>query len=471
MRNLLRCRRGAVGFATLIAMVPLIGAVALGGEAATWYVIRQQAQNAADAAAYSGALTLSCTLGACSDAQTVDYRGKEFAAQNGFCNSGDTGYPGNACLPTRPPQSVTITQTTWNGKPAVQATVQQTQPTYLAGVLGLTTVQIGATAVAQVFAITTITQQPPSCASNCGCILQTKSNPAGGTGLSMSNGVSVTLNNCGVKVNATDKTKALSVTGGALLTVTGGALLTSPSLSVNGGVAINNGGKIKIDKDAAKTSCPTPCPYSTGKNVGDDPYAAAGVVMPTSSGGPTTNWTCGGGATCNVSPGVSTSVALGNGSTFNMQPGIYFINNGITIGGGVTVKCPLCTAGAGVTFVINSGTVNIGNGASVTLTAPSTGPTAGIAFFGSTSASEINVNNFAGGVIMKITGVLYFPTQTLSFSNGVTTNNGAPCTQLIAASISMVGGATLNSTQCPQGMLEIGATEKSTTTSSIVLVK
>ena len=57
MRNLLRCRRGSAAFATVVALVPLIGVVALGGEAGSWYVTKQHAQNAADAAAYSGALT------------------------------------------------------------------------------------------------------------------------------------------------------------------------------------------------------------------------------------------------------------------------------------------------------------------------------------------------------------------------------------------------------------------------------
>ena len=62
MRNLLRCRRGAAAFATVIALMPLIGVVALGGEAGSWYVTKQIAQNAADAAAYSGALRLECPL-------------------------------------------------------------------------------------------------------------------------------------------------------------------------------------------------------------------------------------------------------------------------------------------------------------------------------------------------------------------------------------------------------------------------
>src|SRR5260370_2388251 len=85
MRNLLRCHRGSVAFATVIALVPLIGFVALGAEAGSWYITRQHAQNAADAAAYSGALTLACSNSgsrACDTAHKDVYPGQQFADGN-----------------------------------------------------------------------------------------------------------------------------------------------------------------------------------------------------------------------------------------------------------------------------------------------------------------------------------------------------------------------------------------------------
>ena len=103
MRNLLQCCRGAAAFATVIALVPLIGVVSIGAEAGSWYVIKQHAQNAADAAAFSGALRLACTLGAatCNDAQTVDYRAREFAAQNAFCGTATGAADGTASSTAR----------------------------------------------------------------------------------------------------------------------------------------------------------------------------------------------------------------------------------------------------------------------------------------------------------------------------------------------------------------------------------
>src|SRR6516225_6421429 len=58
MLNLLRCRRGSAAFATVVALVPLIGFVALGAEVGSWYVTKQHAQNTADSAAMSGALAI-----------------------------------------------------------------------------------------------------------------------------------------------------------------------------------------------------------------------------------------------------------------------------------------------------------------------------------------------------------------------------------------------------------------------------
>src|SRR4029079_631820 len=195
MRSLLRCRRGSIAFATAIALVPLIGVVALGAEVGSWYVTKQAAQNAADAAAYSGALALACTLsgGSCDNTQTVDYRGKEVSAQNAFCASGDaTAYPGRAC-PARlntgtTSQAVQIAIGDYNAGTfttppassgnAVRAFVGQTQPGYLAAVLNFRTVTIGARAIA-------VVQNPNSL-----CALSLGPDPGGGGGLKLAGGAS-----------------------------------------------------------------------------------------------------------------------------------------------------------------------------------------------------------------------------------------------------------------------------------------
>src|SRR6516164_4251787 len=93
MHNLLRCRRGSAAFVTVAALVPLIGFVALGGEAGSWYVTKRHAQNAADAAAVAGAWRLVWNQ---SDSVSV---AQTFAAQNGFCDG---------CKPWDATQSVSV---------------------------------------------------------------------------------------------------------------------------------------------------------------------------------------------------------------------------------------------------------------------------------------------------------------------------------------------------------------------------
>ena len=136
--------------------VPLIGVVALGGEAGSWYVTKQHAQNAADAAAISGGWSLVCSKNAekgvsCTDTNW-DYRAKQFAAQRVLQR-------GRHLLPRlqlchlasrRKTQTVQIDQPTGD---RVRANVSQQQPVYLAKVLGLFpggTIDIRAQAIAEV---------------------------------------------------------------------------------------------------------------------------------------------------------------------------------------------------------------------------------------------------------------------------------------------------------------------------------
>jgi Flp pilus assembly protein TadG len=197
MRNFLRCRRGASAFATVIVLTPLIGVMALGGEAGSWYVIKQHAQNAADAAAYAGGLLLACQTqsqsagGTCADTQSIAYRGGEFAAQNGFCDT--TDYP--SCSPPTGglTQQVTITPTATQ----VKAVVTQTQPAQLAQILlgKGAKVPISATAVVQVN-----TAKP--------CILATTNS------ISFQGAATVDSPNCGLASNSTGP-KAIDFTGNA----------------------------------------------------------------------------------------------------------------------------------------------------------------------------------------------------------------------------------------------------------------
>ena len=206
MHNLLRCRRGSAAFATVVALVPLIGVVALGAEAGSWYVTKQHAQNAADAAAYSGGLTAGMLImlhpARIHSQWTIAVSNLRHRTRSATLAT--PPIPARQCatsLPTGTSQTVQInTLTAWNGVNGnfVQATVSQQQPAYLAKVLGLSTVNIGATAIAQVDKL----PKPP-------CVLALTGS------ISFQGSPNINAPNCGMASNDTAK-DALNFTGGGM---------------------------------------------------------------------------------------------------------------------------------------------------------------------------------------------------------------------------------------------------------------
>jgi hypothetical protein len=264
------------------------------------------------------------------------------------------------------------------------------------------------------------------------CVLQLGSSTAG---FSMSNGATANLTQCGLAVDST---------GSAALSLSGGAVLNAQSVSVSGGSSITNGATLN-PSSGLKTSQPAM----------SDPYAS--VVMPTYSGcADGTNKSYGTG-TWTLSPGVyCNGVSFTNAAIVTMNPGVYFLNQGsFNVGGAVQLT------GTGVTIVLTSSTgsnyatFTIGNGATVTLSAPTSGATAGIVFFGDRNAPIATTSTSTGGAAININGAIYLPTETIIFQNGV--NNPSGCTQLIAGAVQLTGGSQFQN-NCPTGVAAIGGT-------------
>ncbi|MGY4237673.1 Flp pilus assembly protein TadG [Bradyrhizobium sp. USDA 4449] len=451
MRGLLRSRRGAAAFATVIALIPLIGVVALGGEAGSWYVTHQHAQNAADAAAVSGAMQQLCINNApCAVTQTVDYRGKQAAAQNSFCNSGGTSYPGSQCatsLPTGVSQTVTITPlTSWNGTAGtyVQATATQQQPAYLAQILGLSTVNIGATAVA---AVKTVLAPP--------CVLTLAGS------ISFQGSPNINAPNCGMASNDT-AANAINFTGG-------GMTMNVGSLSTVGGCT---GAASFCDK--ALKYLPTPT---------TDPFSALDGALTTMCGAnPPANATCGlstNAATCKppTSPAgqilvpytaatpctnLNVSTKGNDAPPFAAGVSVYFISGTLTLKGGSQMSCTSpCT---GVIFILLPGaSISMKGGALLTLQAPATAPSSSslppslqayadkFQYMSMYDASATAVQ-FGGNSNINLTGNIYAPNADVTFQGNPTIavgTTGGACGQLIAKSVSFNGNATFDTTGCP----------------------
>jgi Flp pilus assembly protein TadG len=455
MRSLLRSRRGSVAFATVIALVPLIGVVALGGEAGSWYVTRQHAQNAADAAAYSGAVQQLCLTNApCAVTQTVDYRGKQSAAQNAFCNAGGTSYPGSQCstsLPTGVSQTVTIASlASWNGTSGtfVQATVSQQQPAYLAQVLGLSTVNIGATAVATVQSLTA-----PA------CVLALTGS------ISFQGSPNINAQNCGMASND-QAANALNFTGG-------GMTMNLGSLSTVGGCT---GAASFCNTALTYMPAPTPDPFSALDGAlttlcGANPTLPATCGLPTCSGSTLVAYS----ATSSPPFCTNNNLHITSNGTETLSPGgntgcptsasscIYFISGTLKITGTPVIS-------GTTTFILLPGaTIDNQGNATITITGPTTAPSASslpaalqpdaalfqyMAFYDAPcpqcSASLLNLT-FGGNTNITLNGNIYAPTANVTFQGNPTISVGSAgggCGQLVAASIAFNGNATFNNNDC-----------------------
>lgn len=399
MRNLLRCRRGSAAFVTVIALVPLIGVVALGGEAGSWYVTKQHAQNAADSAAMSGALAI-----ANSDSQpnfgTLNGFSSNVTATQGSYSSGSGFQAGGASVN------------------AVQAVVTQCQPQALSLVLftgscnGTSkSVTIKAQAVASV-------QQP----KNLPCVLA-KSGPV----TFQDAAVQVNAPNCGIASNGTPigidfkvapkqlNVGSLSTAGGCSGSLCGSVLTYAPPV---------------IDPFSALTSAMTgltmpPCSFPKKTTPSYQSYASGQCANSASINGPITS------------------------------DGVYFFS-GITLTGGNSITT---AQGVSATIILLPGTsLSMTGNSSINITAPTTAPSASalpgqlasvasllasMAIFDTETSPKIGGTSTMGG-----SGVFYLPNANPLNFQGNPTGSVSTCTEVIAASIQFSGTPNFDNSGC-----------------------
>jgi len=452
LSNIWRSEQGAVAIQMALISVALLGMTGLATDVGYAYYVHRQMQSAADAAAFSAAQAVLAGFPASYSTEAY-----AVAGQVGFVN----GANGVSITVNQPPVAPPASTADAANASAVQVVIQRPQTLPLVGavcsILGGCSgaVTVGAQAVAT----------PGTTGSGGGCALQLSS--SANPGVSIGNGATVTLKACGMSVCSTGST-ALQVNGGAALKLTdaSGNLSNSQTVSVAGTASITNGATI----NNVQNSCTSPvCKQNQGAcAVKVDPYA--GVTMPTMPGG------CSNGAQKSyghsnsglqtLNPGVWCSgVSFTNDAQIKLNPGVYYVNGGnFNVGGNVQMT------GTGVTIVLTGSAsdgyspayanVTIGNGAAITLSAPTTGATAGIAFFGDRNAPASNSNNFGGGANMNVTGAFYFPSETTVFNNGISNPSG--CTQLIAGVIQFQGGAQFSNNCAGTGTKPIGGTATAT---------
>ncbi len=459
LRSRLAClrrdRRGATAVLFGVSAVVVVGMVGLGTEGGSWYVVQRDAQNAADTAAYAGAVRLSLAQSALgqtlSNGQT---QARDTAADTATRNGFTTGASSTTVTTNTPP-----TSGSQNGNiAAVQVVITRNRPRlisnlFLTGTQAITVRGVAATV-----------------SNGSACLLAI---PGFGTGtvtgqLLAGGSSTVTAASCILASNATIS---------SAIEITGSSTVTALSLTSSGGCS---GCASATVTNPIKTYAPpstNPLAYLNSKvlptfnngNCDRSVFTAAGVAMNIPNNG-----------------GVNSSIVIpvpaagdaicgldisGAGTVVTFNPGTYyFYNSSFRVTSG-TVQCRMpttpptsngapCTGGYGVTFVFTGspgqiGGPNINGNAVITLSAPSAAHAsdpdyAGILFFRDPRATGGNGQgnpavDINGGANTSLTGGMYFPNSYVKYSGNSAVNS---CSVLIGGTVEMTGNSGLTIDQC-----------------------
>ena len=395
--------QSAVWLAAFLGLLAL-GFMALAIDTGYFFHEKRMAQSAADAAAVAAAEEAIAN-----DSGNMQTVANAISKMNGFD-------PGAATSPA----TVQINSPPKYGSYAgssgyTEVIVSRQLPTLLLGVFSpsRSTMSVGARAVSGGG------QSSPTCI----CL------EAGtGQGLNMSNNAQISASSCGITVDSISN-NAVGVVGSAGINALSlGTVSTTwdNSSNVNNNGTISSNTKVVTGVAAcsptiAAPTLPngTPC-YANPSQGWTQQYNYTGVYTLPMSGETVVNNTV-----CYTSLDTSdaASVTFSSGYT-------YYIQGSFTTGGGAPVS------GNSVTFYVG-GTVNIANGVTATLSAPTVSSVPQTLFY-----IAGNTVTIQGGSNSSFSGLVYAPSAAVTLNNGTSTTLNM---DFVAQTLTMAGGATLNS--------------------------
>jgi hypothetical protein len=212
--------------------------------------------------------------------------------------------------------------------------------------------------------------------------------------------------------------------------VWGNGNITAACAAAVGGVT-NHGGLVD-------TVCTAP---ETNQIAAPDPYS--NVPEPSTTGA------CASTNGSNWSPGIYCSGMDIHGNV-TLAPGTYVLEGNFKLNNNATIS------GAGVTiFLAGNSTLNINGGATMNLSAPTSGTYSGMLFFGDRAGTGAQTMN--GTASSVITGVVYFPNESVSYLGNFSGANG--CTQIVADTVSYSGNTQFGINCAAYGMKPVPAVQ------------
>ncbi|MCR9079942.1 MAG: Tad domain-containing protein [Hyphomonadaceae bacterium] len=393
-----RAERGSVSTMTALISLGLIGVVGLGVETGYWYHLQEEAQMAADVSAYAGAVALR-------NGETVDVakaEAKKEAEELGFTIANLA-----TVTPVSPPTSGAF-QTPRD----IEVTINYNAPRVFSMIFSSTD---------QFRNVRSVAGFSPSVDV---CILAL--DRIGSAALDISGSSHVDVTGCEFMSNS--------------LATDGFSLRGQADVSID---CANSAGGFEQDGSTSTitlATCPAP---RTDLFQADDPFAA---LPEPSTSGPCRNLTNSerqamrGNETVTFSAGPTGIRKFCNGldlrKTVHFEPGIYIID-----GQSLSTAANADVTGTDVTFYLTGGAdLGFRGTSTVNLTAPTTGPYAGILFFGdrSDSSSEYIFNGTADSLL---TGTLYAAAGDVTYAGDFTGQDG--CLQIVAFRIDLTGGSNM----------------------------
>ncbi len=383
IRAFARSSDGGVAPMLALAALPLFGFVGAGIDFSRASAARTSMQAALDAAALMMA----------KDAKNVDSAQLTANAATYFNANFQNSEVGNL--------SPTVSASSTSAGYAVNMTVTGQIKTRFMGIIGFSVMNL------------TARTKATSNADGLGCVLALDVHMSGSATAQGSN--TTVLNGCSLYDNSDSATA---------MTVGGSAHITTLSVGVVGNLT-------------GASSITTTNGIQTGIGAVADPYANS--AYPAFFSCTAQNFKANKDQT--ISPGVYCGgITINAGTTVTMQPGIYYLDGGsLQVNGGATLT------GSQVTLVFTSknvsgyATATINGNATINLTSPPTGSTAGIVVFGDRNMPTGTSFKFNGGSTQYLGGAIYVPTGDVSFSGGAGTRTS--CTQLIARSVTFTGNS------------------------------
>lgn len=422
-RDRRRSRKGAIAVVTALSLVAFLGVIALGIDGGFWMAKRRHAQTAADSAALAAASVLyerfdeytgKDPLKKAVVEQKVKEAALEYAALYGYKND-ETTTRVFVEVPPRNDEGESNPEYEYEqqfvGKPGyVKVRIQDYQKRYFSSIFDGGDLFVKRRAVA-------LGANPETVYSPAAVILL---DPAA-DGSYTAAGSARLVADAGIKVNSNHARAIHANNAGSL---------TAPDIEVVGGTHAASGGMINGPVHAPSESITDPLLSISPPDPSDQPSRTAPPM-----------W--GDGTAITIEPGLyDGGLSLNGWSKVTMTPGVYYMRNG-----GFSIANGVKLAGEGVMIYVDNGggKFNFQGGGVIGLSAPESGPYAGIVMWQDRDSNQ--PISIANGSETTIKGTVYAAGAAMTVAGGAGISQYG--SQIIAKTMNISNNANIRTTGDP----------------------